>query len=214
MAKIDRIETRCLELGYDNGYKSTQLEKHRQSQGFTRSEREKQLQIQVESQAEMIKELGVRVESQEENIQAAQEFAFELRKKSRHDAMDDGEIRVVLENEILRMPKDWAKKWAMDTTELEKSPGYQTAELQQELRKVTGFQGDALREYLKGLPPYIVLNALLSHYSAEYIFQQPFFSLNENIEGKSFSSGTTFGEKMMWLYNAFLKGIQVPHFKT
>jgi len=200
--QMEDLEGRCVGLESEVKEKSERIE-ILSVKGHGGSVQEKYLKL-IEEQAGRIKELQSKVSTQESRIKSAQESVFQLHKKARYDTMEDGEIRLLLENEVLEKMKDWARSWEAQESNFDKA-GYESTDLLEAIQKVADVRKGHLREQLQGLIPRVIITALLSQYVRENVFQQPFHQLGSRSGNAKPSTGVGFSEMMMTLYNAFLQ---------
>lgn len=173
--QMEDLQARCRELEFDVKDKTARIKTLTESQGLTGSALQQQLVKERESLAETVKKLNVQADLQEDKIIAAQTMASQLKKKSTHETMPDEEIRKVIENDFRVNTKTWAGKWT--TKDLNDAARvYNSPPLRNEVEKVVRIEG--LQGWLQGVKPRYVVDALLSQYISEEIFQQPLHQLS------------------------------------
>jgi hypothetical protein len=158
------------------------------------------LQQQLQSQTRTIESLRDRVHGQEKKVQDAQKSVFKLVKKARHVVTDDSQVRSILSNEFVRLPKDWAREYAINKEKARNNRSYESQPLRGELGKIARTDARKSEQFITKYP-HIFVHGLLSQYVAELVFSQPFLPLND--EG---SRQQSFSENLMDLYISFLKG--------
>jgi uncharacterized protein YoxC len=201
--QTEALETRCIGLESDVKEKSVRIDAI-SAKGQGGSGEEKYLK-HLNEQAGKIKELQGKVITQESRIASAQASVIQLHKKSRYDTMEDGEIRLLLENKVLEKTRDWARSWAAQEADVD-GVGYESADLLEAVRKVANVRKGYLRQQLQGLSPRVIVTALLSQYLRENIFQRPFHQFGSGSRNTNPSTGTGFSERLITLYEAFLQG--------
>jgi hypothetical protein len=197
----EALEAGKIELESEIKMKSALIESLQAKDGNGQSEE----MDRIATQAWKIHELQTKLAGQEGQIRVAQESVARLQKNASHDKMDENEIRLKLENKVLEKIKDWAQSWATQERDLN-SARYISPDVLEALQKVSDVRMENVRKQLQGLSPRIIVNALLSRYLQEKVFQEPFHLLGSGIGGANLPQGTGFSDAMMAVYNTLLQG--------
>lgn len=132
-------------------------------------------QKKLEDQAARIADMTLQIKNAQEEIRQVQAANMGTQKKLRNNFLEDSKIRELLEYDVVRPPKKWARDYARPRI----APDFineNSTELLLQLAKILA-TNTSPASIISKYRPTIFVNALLAQFLAEKVFKQPFLPL-------------------------------------